>query len=236
MLQPTFRHALAVTTVLALLVALALPLQGCSLLGWRISAGTAPYTEGSGTVTTVQRTVGTYRAINASLGMTVVVEPGTPGAVSVTADDNLIDQVTTEVRDGTLYVGLSGGVRTNVDLRVVVANSDLEAVSASTGATVEAGSLSGSTVTITASTGATVRAAGKVESLQVASDTGGNADLGDLEAARVDAAISTGGTARVYPTESVTGECTGGGTLLIRGKPASNTVSTDVSSTTKDGQ
>jgi hypothetical protein len=96
--------------------------------------------------------------------------------------------------------------------------------------------VAGSSVTVSASTGATVRAGGKVESLTVASDTGGNADVGDLEAARVDAAVSTGGTARVYPTEAVTGECSGGGTLLIRGKPASNTVSTDASSTTKDGQ
>lgn len=237
MSQLALRHTPLVPRLLALTIALALPLQGCSILGaWRITAGTSPYTDGSGTRTTIQRTVGTYHAIDASNGITVVVEAGDPGVVSVTADDNLLDQITTEVRDGTLFVGIRGGIRTNNELRVQLANSLLDAVLASTGASVNLGSLSGSALVISASTGARVQAGGRVESLKVDSNTGAAADLRSLEAAQVDVAISTGATARVYPTESVSGECTGGGTLLIRGKPATNTVSTDLGSSMKDGQ
>lgn len=233
----TLRHAPTASRLLALALALALPLQGCSIFGaWRITAGTSPYTEGSGMKTTVQRTVGTYHAIDASNGITVVVEPGDLGVVSVTADDNLVDQVTTEVRDGTLFVGIRGGVRTNSELKVQLANSVLDAISASTGATVSAGSVSSGTLAVSASTGATVEVGGRADSLKVDSSTGGSANLRGLEAAQVDVAISTGATAHVYPTESVSGECTGGGALLIRGKPATNTVSTDLGSSMKDGQ
>jgi hypothetical protein len=174
--------------------------------------------------------------VDASVGVTVVVEDGDPGAVSVTADDNLVDMVTTEVRDGMLYIGIKGGLRTSNELKVQLANSGIDAIAASTGAAVTADSLSGSAVTISATTGATVRGGGTADSLTVASTTGATVDLRDLKAASVDATVSTGATARVYPTESVTGSSTGGSTLSIRGKPAANSVSTDTSSTTKDGQ
>jgi hypothetical protein len=231
------RHAPRPSRLLALALALALPLQGCSIFGsWRITSGAAPYTEGSGTMTTIQRTVGTYHAVDASNGITVVVVPGDPGVVSVTADDNLLEQITTEVRDGTLYVGIRGGVRTNGELSVRLANSGLDSIAASTGATVTADTLSGSTLILSASTGARVEAGGRADSLKVDASTGGMANLRSLEAARVDVAISTGSTAHVYPTDSVSGECTGGGALLIRGKPRTNTVSTDFTSSMKDGQ
>jgi hypothetical protein len=166
----------------------------------------------------------------------VVVRSGEPGVVSVTADDNLLEQITTEVRDGTLYVGIRGGVRTNGELSVQLANSGLDAIAASTGASVTADTLSGSTLVVSASTGARVEAGGRADSLKVDATTGGTANLRSLEAARVDVAISTGSTAHVYPTDSVRGECTGGGSLLIRGKPATSAVSTDFTSSMKDGQ
>jgi hypothetical protein len=226
-------------TIRLLVLTLAVPvaLQACSGIGGaRITAGSPPYTEGSGVKTTVQRSVGPYHGIDASVGVTVVVESGDPGAVSVTADDNLLDMLTTEVRDGTLYIGINGGLRTRNELKVQLANSRLDAIAASTGAAVTADSLSGSAITISAATGATVRGGGTADSVTVASTTGASVDLRELKAASVDAAVSTGATARVYPTQSVTGSSTGGSTLSIRGKPATNSVSTDISSTTKDGQ
>jgi hypothetical protein len=220
------------TALLAVLV-----LAGCSALGMgRVTAGTSPYTDGSGVKTTVQRTVGGFHAISASGGVTVVVHAGTPGVVSVTADDNLIGQIVTEVRDGTLHVGIEGGVRTAYPPRVNVANSGLDAVSASTGATVEAESLAGVGLSIETSTGGLVRGAGTADSVRVTASTGGNADLRELVAGQVEVQATAGGTAHVYPTESVTGTCTGGSTLLVRGAPARNDVSADETSTMKVGQ
>jgi hypothetical protein len=232
---PLFRVASAGRLVVAL--AIMLPLSGCSVLGpGRVTVGASPYTDGSGVKTTVQRAIGTYHAIAASSGVTVVVNVGTPGVASVTADDNLIGQIVTKVRDGTLYVGVEGGVRSANPLRVDLASADLDAVTASAGATVEAASLTGSSLAIEALAGGTVRAAGRADSLRVTSSAGGTADVRDLQATNVEVQITAGGTAQVYPTDSVTGACTGGATLLVRGKPAHNSVSVDVSSSVKDGQ
>lgn len=230
-------RAVGAMATVGLALALALPLAGCSALGsGRITAGASPYTVGSGVKTTQQRTIGTYHAVAASAGVTVFVNAGEPGFASVTADDNLVDQIVTEVRAGTLYVGIEGGVRTNNDLRVDVANSGIDSISASTGSTVDAPSLAIPALEVVASTGAAIRGGGRADSMNVTANSGANADLRNIETQSARVAVSTGATAHVYPTESVAGECTGGATLLIRGHPAHNDVSTDISATTKDGQ
>jgi hypothetical protein len=236
-MSPTAARRRTASAVLLLALILALPLQACAAIGGgRITAGSSPYLHGSGVKTTVQRTVGTYHAISASTGVTVTVEAGDPGSASVTADDNLVDHITTVVRDGTLYVAVDGGVQTDNELSVRVANSGLDAISASTGSTVDAESLSASAMEVEASTGATVRGGGTTDSLTLTADTGATADLRNLEASAAVVAISVGATAHVHPTQSVTGECTGGATLLIDGHPAQNDVTSDGTSTVKEGQ
>lgn len=228
-------HARASARRAAVAAAVTLAVAGCSAIGLnRTTSGSAPYTDGSGTKTTVQRTVGTFHAITASNGVTVVTHAGTAGVVSVTADDNLLGQIVTEVRDGTLHVELTGGVRTAYPLRVELAASDLDAISASTGSTVEAEALKGSSVSVDASTGATVRATGSADSLRLTSSTGATADLRDLVATQVKVDVSTGATAHVQPTEAVTGTCTGGASVFVHGKPARNEVTKDDGSSVKD--
>lgn len=222
---------------LLVLAVAALALAACAVIGpGRTTSGTAPYTEGSGTKTTVQRPLGAFHAIDASTGVTVVVHAGTPVAASVTADDNLLGQIVTEVRDGTLFVRLEGGVRTAYPLRVELANSGIDAISASTGATVEADAVAAPSLSITASTGATVRATGTADSLHVVSSTGASADLRAVVAGRVDVDVSTGASTHVQPTASVSGTCTGGGSVLVHGKPARNDVTKDEGSTVKDAE
>ncbi len=221
----------------AVAAALTLAVAGCSAIGpGRTTSGSAPYTEGSGVATTVQRTVGAFHAITASSGVRVVVHAGTPVALSVTADDNLLGQIVTEVRDGTLHVELRGGVRTANPLRVEIANSTLDAGSASTGATVEAEALQGSSLSVDASTGATVRATGSADSLHLTASTGASADLRAVVAGRVEVDVSTGASAHVQPTASVTGRCTGGGSVFVHGTPARNDVAKDGGSSVKDAQ
>lgn len=233
----SIRRALAAATPFALGLALAPGLQGCSAIGpGTITAGAPPYTVGSGVQTTERRAVGSYHAIAVSTGVTVLVHRGEAGSASVTADDNLVDQVTTDVRDGMLYVGIAGGVRTAGNLKVEIANSALDSISASSGSTVDAESLSGATLDVSASTGATVRGAGSAESLTLSASSGATADLRNVEVQSADVTVSTGATAHVHPTASVTGTCTVGATLLIRGHPARDDVSTDATATTKEGQ
>lgn len=236
-MSASFVRALA-TVCRGLVVAVAaLAVTACSAIGiGRITSGTAPYTDGSGTKTTVQRPLAAFHAIDASTGVTVVVHAGTPVAASVTADDNLLGQIVTEVRDGTLFVRLEGGVRTANPLRVELANSGVDAISASTGATVEADALAGSSVSVGASTGATVRATGTADSLHVTSSTGATADLRSVVAGQVDVDVSTGASTHVQPTATVTGKCTGGGSVFVHGKPARNDVAKDEGSTVKSAE
>lgn len=63
---------------------------------------------GSGRLATKEVAVGAFDKISASRNATVYVVNGTPGSVTVKADDNVLEYVETRVEKGTLKIGLRG--------------------------------------------------------------------------------------------------------------------------------
>ena len=89
---------------------LALGVAGC-VLPLNITIGDdGTHVRGSGHVVTVSRHVGSFDAIVASGASTVVVERTGAEGVELTAEDNLLPYLETEVRGGVLYLGVKEGV------------------------------------------------------------------------------------------------------------------------------
>jgi hypothetical protein len=89
---------------------LAIGAAGC-VLPLNITIGDdGTHIRGSGHVVTVSRNVGSFDAIVASGASTVVVERTGAEGVEVTAEDNLLPYLETEVQGGVLYVGFTEGV------------------------------------------------------------------------------------------------------------------------------
>ncbi len=218
-----------VTLALAVLVAGG----ACSALGGGGAlhrVGSAPYDKGSGTVANEARTVAPFRAVSAAQGVTVFLTRG-PTAVKVTADDNLLGHVTTEVHDGTLYVAIAGSVETNHELRADVAAPAVDAIRADTGATLDTEDLQGEGLQAAAGTGSTVRAGGRAATLDVTASTGSTVDLRNVEATSASVNVSLGSTAFVNVRDAVSGSCSGGSTLHVAGGATTSAVSADSSST-----
>ena len=217
---------------LGLLAAIALAACSTTSFGGTHRIGSAPYEQGSGKVATESRSPGVFHAVSASSGVEVFVSTGSSAGVSVTADDNLLGHITTDVRDGTLLVSVSGSIETDNRLKVAITTaSPLDAIGADAGATVDTENLDASDLAVRVGSGATLRAGGTARSLDLAVSTGATADLRNVASTSAHVQLDTGSTAFITASERVSGNCTTGSTLHVAGGPTTFDVAADITST-----
>lgn len=139
--------------------------------------------EGSGNVTTETRQVSGFDRIALSnMGVVVLTQGETEGLI-VRADDNLMEYVVTEVRDGTLRIGLTqkaslGSFRPTEPIVFDVSVRDLSGLSVSGSGSIEVGRL-------------------VTDFLATSVSGSGDIGIGDLMADEVNAAISGSGQVSV---------------------------------------
>lgn len=180
------------------MAALALMLAACSNIG-------------SGNLITETRDVGDFDSIDVSAGINVelTVDPSADQNVTVTYDDNVIDDVVTRVSGDTLiieyrtsFVGSIGGSGRVVE----VTAPDL--------------------VDVDISGGADLTATGDVDSYRIDASGGADADLRDLEAVNVEVDASGGADVSVFATGTVEGDASGGSDVTVYGDPDSVLIDT----------
>ncbi len=130
---------------------------------------------GSGKLVTETRTLPYFHSVHISTAGKVYVTQGPGQAVSVTADDNVLEYITTSVIDGRLVIGVEHGVRlSNFTLRLNLTMKDLQELSTSS-----AGSIIG-------------RNRFEADNVRLASSSAGDIRL-DLEANEVRSLLSSAG-------------------------------------------
>ena len=75
--------------------------------------------KGSGTIKTESRTLDSFNRLAASGSIDIIIEQGNGDGVEVTADDNLLNYIITEVKNNTLSVHLKENVSVNSNKLVV---------------------------------------------------------------------------------------------------------------------
>jgi len=225
----------ASTTLVAVVTIILLPIgmAACAVTdGGSTRIGSPPYEEGSGTVVTETRSIETFQALSASRGLDVFVSAGDSNVASVTADDNLLPRITTDVTDGTLVVTVDGSIETKHPIRVdVTTASPIDKITADAAAAVDCEDLQSASLVVRASSGSSVRAAGRATYLDLVADAGATADLRNVDVAAAQVTVSSGSTAHVRASDAVRGTCTVGSTLRLYGPPATVAVDTDAGST-----
>lgn len=210
---------------------------------------------GSGRDATQARDVGAFKRLQVQGGILATVTQGAR-AVSITADDNLIDLIETRVDGDVLIVRTKEGtsISTSKGLRVAISNDVLEGVQAGGGSTVTGpataastwkaeatgGSritltgLSSTTATLIAQGGSTLTIAGAVTDLTVNAAGGSTGNLLDLSATRVTVDVGGGSTLKLGSADSVTGSASGGSTVTIKSARSVTVDSTGGSSVTSN--
>jgi Putative auto-transporter adhesin, head GIN domain len=174
---------------------------------------------GSGVAMTQSRTVPEFTELDAAGAGDVTVRVGGEQAVAVTADDNLIDRITTEVDGRTLVLGARGSFTTELPVTVQVTVPTLDAVmlTGSGVVTVENVDTEELTVRMPGTGRLVIHGAAGVLDVQLSGS--GNVELEDLVARDAVARLSGFGRLHVHATGSLDASVSGTGTIVYSGDP-----------------
>jgi hypothetical protein len=179
--------------------------------------------EGSGVSTTQTRRVSPFGSLELAGSAVVAARIGPRRSVVVHADDNLIDRITTVVRDGRLVVDTRGGFSTKSPMRVEVVARSLSLVSLTGSGVLTVEGLRQAHVAVRLPGSGVLDASGAVDRVDATLSGSGDLDLRNLVARGATAAVSGSGRLQVHATETLHAAVSGTGALFYSGSPATVT-------------
>jgi hypothetical protein len=173
----------------------------------------------AGPTTTQSRDVPAFTRVKAEDQVDVDLRVGEPRRLRVRAGEKVIDDVRTEVRDGTLFVSYDGpGIR-NGRLLIEVAAPSIDAIAITGASDVRVDGLAAEALDIRVSGAGDIAAAGRVGRLALDISGAGDADLAELTAGEARVELSGAGDADVHAADRLDAEVSGAGDLAYRGDP-----------------
>ena len=173
----------------------------------------------AGPTTTQSRDVPAFTRVKAEDQVDVDLRVGEPRRLRVRAGEKVIDDVRTEVRDGTLFVSYDGpGIR-NGRLLIEVAAPSIDAIAITGASDVRVDGLAAEALDIRVSGAGDIAAAGRVGRLALDISGAGDADLAELAAGEARVELSGAGDADVHAADRLDAEVSGAGDLAYRGDP-----------------
>jgi Putative auto-transporter adhesin, head GIN domain len=174
----------------------------------------------AGPTTTQTRDVAAFTRLKAEDEVDVNLRVGEPRHLRVRAGEKVIDDVRTEVRDGTLYVSYDGPDIREGRLLVEVAAPAVDAIAIDGASDVRVDGLAADTLDIRVSGAGDIAAAGSVQRLTLDISGAGDADLAELAAHDARVELRGAGDADVHATARLDAEVSGAGDLAYRGDPS----------------
>jgi hypothetical protein len=184
---------------------------------------------GSGVAAEQARSVATFDAVELAGEGVLTVHVGSAQAVTVTADDNLIGRVTTNVRDGKLVIATNGSFETRAPIGVDVAVPEFRAATLTGTGAVSVDGVNTSRFEVDLPGDGMVTVDGSAQRLGANLSGTGEARLQDLVARDVVASLSGTGQIQVHATHSLDASVSGTGTIEYAGNPSD--VTQDVTGT-----
>jgi hypothetical protein len=188
---------------------------------WSDSFG-GPTIKGSGNLKTETRVVEKFTAISVSGAASVEIEQTGQESLELTADDNLLPLFTTEVRDGTLFLGLAEGKRLRWNSkgpRFKVTVSELRKLKVSGAGSVTATKLDSDSLSISISGAGDGTIAGRSNNLSISISGAGSLDAADLQAKRATVIVSGAGDVTVNASDELDARVSGAGDIYYIGSP-----------------
>lgn len=226
----------------ALLALLALPASAQAWeWSWNWSSGTGPVLEGSGKVVDDARALPAFTRIRLEGPFSLRASQAGTAAVAVHADDNLVQQIVTEVEGDTLVIRLRPGhqLRSHNALQVNVATSKLNGVDMrgsgdlwlpalqaerfelrlSGSGDARLGNLALGKLVVAVSGSGDVTAQGRCDEAQLSLAGSGDLHMAELQTLRTTVSIAGSGDARVHASQSLDASVAGSGDVRYSGSP-----------------
>ena len=200
--------------------------------------------KGSGAVKTETRKVSGFDALSLDYPAEVVVKQGTSESLTIEAEDNLLPQLVTEVRNGTLHIengerDYNKRVNPTKVIRITITVKNLNEIDFSAAGTLTADGLKGDSLHISLSGAGNVTlknlkyaeltanlsgagkitASGTVTNLSLDISGLGNVEGADLTTQKADVEISGTGSATLRVEKSLNASISGAGSITYYGSP-----------------
>jgi len=175
---------------------------------------------GSGDIETEIREVDPFDRIKIDGSADVFVTIGDEQSLSVTTDDNLLDNIKTRVRGRhTLLISSRGNYRSRRGVRIDITVPALTSIRISGSGDAEIEGLTGKMFEIDISGSGDVIAEGEIEEVEINIEGSGDVDARDLRAKAAYVRIAGSGDVDVFAEESFDGNVYGSGDIDFWGRP-----------------
>ncbi|MFN0245213.1 MAG: head GIN domain-containing protein [Planctomycetota bacterium] len=175
---------------------------------------------GSGVEKVETRAVADFKRIQIACSADLSVRIGSPTAVTVSGDDNIVPHLQTEVQNGVLVIKMEeGGYRHRRGLRVTATVPALEGVSVSGSSDVDVSGVSGRSLDLAVAGSGDITASGEVDALSVSVSGSGDLRLFGLKARQATVQIAGSGDVTVHAVEALSAAVSGSGDVRYRGEP-----------------
>jgi Putative auto-transporter adhesin, head GIN domain len=181
-----------------------------------------PTIKGSGNLKTETRVVEKFTAIVVSGSANLEIEQTGEESLELTIDDNLLPLFTTEVKDGTLFIGVAEGKRLTWNgkgPRIKVTVRELRKLKVSGAVSVKATKLDTDSLTISISGAGSASIAGRTDKLSISISGAGSLDAVDLQAKRATVIVSGAGDATLNASDELDVRVSGAGNIWYVGSP-----------------
>ncbi|MDT7827090.1 head GIN domain-containing protein [Pricia sp. S334] len=177
-----------------------------------------PGKKGNGQVVSETRNITeNFTEVSASEGLSVYVTQADAFSVEVEADENIIDLIATDIKNGKLRVHARENIG-KATKKIYVSLPEITALQSSSGAQLQSETtLTGDEIEVDGSSGAQLKLDLKADSIEIDASSGANLNLsGEADRAEVD--VSSGGNinAKDLQTKACTADASSGGNLKIR--------------------
>jgi len=169
--------------------------------------------------TSQSRDVPAFTKLANDSSVDVRVHVGAPQRLEVRAGENVIDDVRTDVRDGTLRLDFDHSGWGSSDVQVEVWTPALEAISSDGSGDIDAEGVQAPAFALDTDGSGDVRVSGTTRTLRLTVDGSGNAKLAGLTAAQADVRAGGSGDTDVRADDRLTIEADGSGDVRYHGEP-----------------
>ncbi len=205
---------------------------------------------GNGNMQTQDRKVSNFKGINVGGGFTVELTWGNNESLRIEAEENLLGNIVSEVKNGVLHIYNEGSISTNKGMKAYITLRELNSIDISGGVKVTSNStfksnamefdMSGaSSIKLAIETrsleadmsGASkVELTGRADEVKWSMSGASNVNAEDLEAQKVNVNASGASKVRVSASESLSINASGASNIAYKGTPS---ITSDVSGGTK---
>ena len=175
--------------------------------------------QGSGSAKEESRSLPAFHGLEVDGAYTVRIACQKDQIVEISADDNLLPLILTEVQDGVLRVTSKKSICASAPMTLTISVKTLDLIRSSGANEFQVQNIKGDALEVDLSGSSAMTLNGTVEELKAKIDGASGLVAGELKAQQVSVAISGAGSAEVHASKRLQGEISGVGTIRYAGDP-----------------